>query len=160
VDNLIIYTAKYLILVPPLIFLYFLWKAKPSDRRRVFIFVIAVGVLSFILAQLTQHLYTNPRPPFKDGAVPLFKPSDYNGFPSDHTLFAAALGFGLLRFSKRWGEIVLALALIVGWARVAAHVHHAVDVAGAILIAAVSYGIISFFFARSNRKPKRTGDAS
>ncbi|MDB5161263.1 MAG: YwoA, partial [Candidatus Saccharibacteria bacterium] len=73
---------------------------------------------------------------------PMFNPPDYNGFPSDHTLFAAVVAFGVLRFSKKLGIGLLIVTLLVGWGRVAAHVHHLVDIVGAIVAAALAYFIV------------------
>lgn len=151
-DNLIIYAAKYLILIPPLIAVYVLWRQKPTSRKQTLAFILTVGLLSFLLALIAQNLYVNPRPPFKDGSVPLVKPSDYNGFPSDHTLFAAALGFGILRFAKSWGRLTLLIALVVGWARVAARVHHAIDIVGAFLVAAIAYCLTIYLFNKYSKK--------
>jgi membrane-associated phospholipid phosphatase len=141
-DSLIKLIAKDFIIIPPLVAVYFWYYVQSrADRRRSLIFLITLAALSLILATIAQHLYMNPRPPYKDGSIPLFQPSDRNGFPSDHTLFASVIGFWLLHYNRRFGIGMLALALIIGWARVAAHVHHAVDIVGAVAITALAYGL-------------------
>jgi membrane-associated phospholipid phosphatase len=66
-----------------------------------------------------------------------------NGFPSDHTLFASFLAFGAYRYSKKAGYALMAVAILIGWARVAAHVHHAVDVLGSLVITTIAYLMVS-----------------
>ena len=144
-DNLIKLIAKVFIIIPAIVAAYYLLKiSPPKDRKQSLIWLIALGVLSLALANIAQHLYVNPRPPYKDGSTPLFQPSDYNGFPSDHTLFTAVIGFWLLKYSRRLGASMLGLAVIIGWARVAAHVHHAIDVAGALLIVGLASLALSY----------------
>ena len=65
-----------------------------------------------------------------------------NGFPSDHALLTAFLGFTMLLYSKRVGIFLLVIALIVSWARVAAHIHNPRDIVGSFVIAAVSVVIV------------------
>lgn len=142
-DSLIKIIAKFFIVIPALVAIYYLVRLKTMEQRKqAVIWLVSLGVLSLALAIVAQHIYINPRPPFKDGSVPLFKPSDYNGFPSDHTLFAAAIGFWLLRYNRQLAWAMLALAVVIGWSRVAAHVHHAVDVAGAIIIVGIAYLVV------------------
>jgi membrane-associated phospholipid phosphatase len=139
-DALVKVVAKDFIVIPVLVAIYFWLKVLPRDKRKsALINLVVLGVLSLLFATLAQHLYTNPRPSFKDGSVPLFQPSDYNGFPSDHTLFASVIAFWLMMYNRRWGVVMLGLAVVIGWGRVAAHVHHTVDVWGAILIAGLAY---------------------
>jgi len=143
-DSLIKLIAKDLILVPPILALYVIAKLKKDERLIALCRLLAIGGLSILLGQLASHLYTNPRPPFKDGSTPLFTPSDYNGFPSDHTLFASAIAFWALYYRKNTAYLLLVIALVVGWARVAAHVHHMVDIIGALVITGISYLLVRY----------------
>lgn len=144
-DTIIKLVAKLFILIPAVVAIYFWWKVLPAkERKNGLISLVSLGILSLIIAMIAQHLYVNPRPPYKDGSTPLFQPSDYNGFPSDHTLFASVVAFWLMRYSRRLGLIMLGVALVIGWARVAAHVHHAIDVFAAVLIVGLAYLAIEF----------------
>jgi membrane-associated phospholipid phosphatase len=49
------------------------------------------------------------------------------------------LAFVVLYYSKKWGIFLLVVAALIGWARVAAHVHHAVDIIGSFVITAIVY---------------------
>jgi undecaprenyl-diphosphatase len=158
-DSIIKIIAKDFVVLPPLVAIIFWLRYLPrSQRRASLIFLISLGLLSYLLGLLAQHLYVNPRPPFKDGASPLFTPSDYNGFPSDHTLFASVIGWWLLTYNRKLGAAMLGLALIIGWARVAAHVHHAVDIAGALLVTTVAYFVVKALLKPKTKKPTKTAN--
>jgi membrane-associated phospholipid phosphatase len=90
-NDLIVFLAKYAILIPLAVNLYIFWKLDPKNRKKMLLLGVCGAILSFVLAKAAGHFYNNPRPPFKDGSKPLFTPSDRNGFPSDHTLLASWL---------------------------------------------------------------------
>jgi len=138
-DELIKLIAKYLIIVPVLINLYIFWKLNKADRKRMALIALAGGLLSLILAKIGGHFYNDVRPQFRDGSTPLFGHSNDNGFPSDHTLLASFLGFLALGYSRKLGAAVLVCAVLIGWARVAAHVHHLNDIVGSFVITAIAY---------------------
>ncbi|HET9850024.1 MAG TPA: phosphatase PAP2 family protein [Candidatus Saccharimonadales bacterium] len=155
-DSLVTAVAKYLIIVPVIVALYFIWALKGDQRKKYIILLIVGGLISLIIAKLAGHIYVNPRPAFKDGASPLFHADGYNGFPSDHTLLASLLGFVIVRFSRRWGWFVLVIAALIGWARVAGHVHHFVDILASFVITAVVVFIIDeLLIARIHQHPKK-----
>jgi undecaprenyl-diphosphatase len=141
--SIIIFAAKYLVLLPIAANLYIFWKLNNKDRKKMLILGVAGGILSFALAKLGSHLYSDPRPVFKDHAQAFFQTSDYNGFPSDHTLLAGWLAFLALAFWKKVGLFLLVIAAIVGWGRVAAHVHHLSDIVGSFLITATVFLVLS-----------------
>jgi undecaprenyl-diphosphatase len=157
-DSLITFLAKYLIILPFLVAVYVLW-SLPKDRRKAYLInMVIIGILAVGMGYTLSHLITVPRPPFKDGSIPLVHPSDYNGFPSDHTLTAAFIALGILPFRRRLGWALLAVALLIGWSRVAAHVHHAVDILGSLAIAAIAYWLTPYFVklvtpAKKSSKP-------
>jgi membrane-associated phospholipid phosphatase len=89
--------------------------------------IVGIGIL------LAGHLHSDPRPFVHDPhSTPLFAHPADNGFPSDHSAAAGLLTALVLRY-KRWlGAVVGAGAAAIAWARVAAHVHHAQDVAAGL----------------------------
>jgi membrane-associated phospholipid phosphatase len=142
-DGLITFIAKYFILIPIFVIAYVFFNFKGGKRREMLVVLFCTAVLSIIFAKIGAHVFDNPRPYISDGTTPLFSHSgDPNGFPSDHTLLSAALAFVVLYFSKRLGIFLLIAAALVGWARVAAHVHHAVDIIGSMAIAGLAYLIV------------------
>lgn len=55
------------------------------------------------------------------------------GFPSGHETFALACATSLVCWRGTWIWLVLPLAVVLGWALVAAHYHETADVWGALL---------------------------
>ena len=154
--------AKDLIIVPILVAVYLLWKLDGKARKNFLALLILGGALSLVLAKVGAHFYSDPRPLFKDHVTPYFIASHYNGFPSDHTLLASFLGFATLTYRRQVGYILLLVAAIIGWARVAAGVHHFVDIIGSFLFTALAtllaVWLLNFWQARST--PKKTSSKS
>ncbi len=94
--------------------------------------------MALVFARIATQLYDNPRPFMSDGVEALLSSSGGNGFPSDHTLLASFLGFSALLYSRKIGALLLVLAILVGWGRVAGGVHHGVDVVASFLIAGIA----------------------
>lgn len=138
VDGFITFCAQYLIVVPILATGYLLYSLDAKTRKQYLILLVCGGVLTILLAIVGSYLFDNPRPFISDGVTPLFSSSLDNGFPSDHALLAAFLAFAALVYSRRLGIALLALAVIIGWARVAGGVHHAVDMLGSFVFAGVA----------------------
>ena len=89
-----------------------------------------------LLIQLAAATHADPRPFVVDPSTrPLFAHPPDNGFPSDHTTLAATVAL-LVMIYRRWlGVVLLAASVLVGVARVAAHVHHGQDIVAGLLIA-------------------------
>lgn len=137
-DNLIIFAAKYLILLPLLALVYLAIKLNHKKRLELLALFVLGGLMCLLFSKFASHFYSDPRPLFADHVTPLITSPRDNGFPSDHTLLSAFSAFLVFVFSKRLGLILLVVALIIGIGRVAAGVHHAPDVAGGIIFAGIS----------------------
>lgn len=136
-DGLIIFAAKYLIILPLLIVAYVGYEIKGKKLRKQFIITLLItGAVSLLVAKLLKSVVDNPRPFITDGITPLFYASGDNGFPSDHTLLSAFLAFSVWQYRKNLGLAILALAVLIGWTRVAAGVHHGVDIIASLVITA------------------------
>jgi undecaprenyl-diphosphatase len=100
-------------------------------------------------------LHVDPRPFVHDpSSAPLFAHPADNGFPSDHSAAAGLLTALVFWYRRALGVVVGVGAVLVGIARVAAHVHHAQDVvaglalgvlagAAAILLTTVAAGVLA-----------------
>ena len=138
---LTIFTASYLVfleaLVAGVLVLSLLYR-KP--RALLVQWVIACGVMviaAYIAAQIGGALYTAPRPFVVGHFHPLIAHDPDNGFPSDHALMAAALLAAVALARVRWTIVILPFAVLVGWARVGAGLHHPIDVVGSDVCVAV-----------------------
>ncbi len=141
-DTIIIFVGKYLFGISFVLIAYIFLKLNNTRRKELVLLLIGGGLLSLLIAKIGSQLYFNPRPLISDNIIPLFAASDVNGFPSDHTLITAFLGFAALSYSKKLGLIMLVIAALVGWARVAAGVHHFVDVIGAFIFTGAATFVI------------------
>ncbi len=109
------------------------------------------GLIALGLARLGGHFYYDTRPFVREHIKPLFAHAPDNGFPSDHALLTSFLGFTLWRYSKAVGALLLANAVLVSWARVAAHVHSPIDIVGSFVFALVGTLVAAWIDQRLQR---------
>jgi len=136
--TLIIYIAKYLIIVPALAWVAVLWWLPKKQRLSFVVHTAIAGVFALVLIKLGTTLYHDPRPFVRDGVHPYFASSNDNGFPSDHTAASSLVAFLVLRFRRNIGLLLIAVALLIGTARVISGVHHGIDIAGGLVFAALA----------------------
>lgn len=151
-DALIIFGAKYLIILPALVTLWVLWMVPQKDRVRFTILAILSLPLAYVVAKIGNHLYLNERPFVVGNFTPLVPHGADNGFPSDHTLLAAALATIVTFIRPRIGITLWIVAIIIGLCRVLAGVHHPLDVIGAMLIAIAA--VYAVFILLHTRLPR------
>ncbi|MBC7560855.1 MAG: phosphatase PAP2 family protein [Dermatophilaceae bacterium] len=141
-NSVIVAVAQYL--------LYFIlaaaaaiWLYLPRQNKvGLAVQAIVSVVIAILLIKVVAGLHTDPRPFVVDPSIrPLFAHPPDNGFPSDHTTVAATVAF-LVMLYRRWlGALLLVAAIVVGAARMAAHVHHGQDIVAGLLIASLAVGI-------------------
>jgi len=141
-NSLIIFGAKYLVyLIIAVAGIYFL--IQPRDRQKqLALFGLFSLPLTYLIAKIADWLYYNPRPFISEHITPLFTHSADNGFPSDHTLISAALAVVIFTHNKKLGTILMILAILVGVSRVAAGVHHLIDIVASLLIAIIVGAVV------------------
>ncbi len=138
-DSLILFTARvlpYLLVAAAVV----VWLLLPRrDKVALVVQGVVTLVVVLVLIQIAGAVHTDPRPFVADPSVqPLFPHEPDNGFPSNHTSLAVAVAL-LVVVYRRWvGGVLFVLALCVGAARVAAHVHHVQDIVGGAVIGLVS----------------------
>ena len=137
-DSVIIFCAKYLI-VAVLLVAGLAW-LRLSNKNKINFVVAAVcaGILAVILDKLAGKLYYDPRPFVTHAVKPLVAHAADNGFPSEHSLFSAALGGVTYFYSKKLGMAAFVLAVVIGVARVAAHIHSPIDIIGGIILGLIA----------------------
>jgi undecaprenyl-diphosphatase len=135
--ELITLVAKYFLLLSLAGTILVAYRIPRNEKMRFVLLVIAGGIISLILAKISSHFINDPRPFVQGHFTPLLQHAPDNGFPSDHTLLAAFLGFAAWLKSRKTGVVLLALAALIGLSRMAAGVHHSWDILGSFVIAAV-----------------------
>jgi membrane-associated phospholipid phosphatase len=104
-------------------------KARLAAETVTGLALVGVGIW------VAAHLHADPRPFMHDPrSTPLFAHPADNGFPSDHSAAGGLLTALVFRHRRPLGVLVAAGAVLVAWARVAAHVHHAQDVVAGLAI--------------------------
>ena len=146
-DNLVIFCAKYLVFVVPLI-VFWVWLKQSKKGRLELVLAIAIsGLIALILVKIAGKLYSNPRPFIVEHAQPLVSHGNDNGFPSEHTVFAMTLTAVIYFYHRQLAVIALAITLLVGIGRVVADVHHGVDIVGGLVIGAIA-GAAGYYIAK------------
>lgn len=134
-DTLYVFGAKYLFIASPLIGLLFFLRQPLDVKKKMILFSAVTIPVIYLLAFGAGSLYDNPRPFVVEGIIPLVQHEANNGFPSGHTLFTAAIAAVVYFFNRRIGNILLLISIVVGMSRVAAHVHHSIDILASVIIA-------------------------
>ena len=146
-DALIVAVSQYL--------LYFIlaaaavaWLYLPRpDKVGMAAQAIVAVVIMVVLIKFAAAIYTDLRPFVVDPSIkPLFAHPADNGFPSDHTALAATVALVVMMYRRWLGAALLAAGIVQGAARVAAHVHHAPDIAAGVLIAILAVGAASLIW--------------
>ncbi len=147
-ETIIIFSAKYLYLGVIAIAAGYTLLQPREKQKQIVLFAIISLPLAYIIAKLGSAFYYDPRPFVVGQFTPLIPHSPDNGFPSDHTLLTAAISSVLYAHSKKVGATLWMLTLAVGISRVAAGIHHPVDIIGSIVIAAAAAYAVQFFLKK------------
>ena len=143
-DAAIVVVAQYFFLVSIAITAA-AWLGLPAHRKWTLATAgITGGLAGLGLIVLAGALYYDPRPFVIQHIHPLFAHAADNGFPSDHATLTMFLAVCVLFCSRPWGIVLTVNALLVGAARVLAHVHSPLDIAAGFLIGAVAAALASW----------------
>ena len=133
-DRFMIFAADkmgYLLILSVLVLF---WK-RDYFKRAVLVSWGAALVSKFVFISVFRYLFYSPRPflVLEDVNI-LLNHAFESSFPSGHAAFYFALATGVYLYNKKAGRIFLALAGLMGFARVFVSVHWPLDIlAGAIL---------------------------
>ncbi len=150
-DPLIRVVGDYFFLVSLVIVAVYWWRADRPVKLSLTWQLVAGGAIALALDDWAGHLYYDPRPFVTEHVVPIIPHAADNGFPSDHALLTFFLAFTMLLYSRRLAVALMANAILVSWARVAAHIHSLRDIGGGALIAAIAV-TVSYALARLGRR--------
>lgn len=148
-DALAILTAQYLYIFVVLAAMIFFFTQPRDIQKSMLICGVIVLPLSYILAKIGGHFYSDPRPFVVGNFTPLIPHIADNGFPSDHVLFTSAIAAVVSFYNKKLGAILWFLAVLIGLARVYAGIHHITDIIGSIVIVLIAAGIVKMTYSRN-----------
>jgi undecaprenyl-diphosphatase len=117
--------------------------------------VVAAGLsaaLALGVAQVIAHIWERPRPYMAHAAeAHLFIPASHDpSFPSDHATAAFAIAVALLLRHRSAGTLAIAMAAVLGAARVAVGTHYPGDILAGALIGSAAALLL---WHRSVRRP-------
>jgi undecaprenyl-diphosphatase len=155
VDAIMKVAAKYLIVV---MFAIVALLCAQRILRREWRPVIATGaalVLTFLVCLTEAALHAEKRPFQTHHVHQLISHAAGQSFPSDHATAAFGLAFAVTAFlSRRWGPLLIALAVLIGFARVYDGIHYPLDIAGGILAAALGVGAVLIVARLTQHRPR------
>lgn len=164
----IVWTAQYLIYLVAVLGVAALLSLPSPLRWQSFVVLGIAGVIGLVFIKLGGMAYHNPRPFVVEHIKPMFPHPADNGFPSDHTALGMVIATSVWLYRRWTGLLLGVLTVLVGTARVLAHVHHPVDIAGAIVMAWVAVAIAWWIAPRIipyiplaflQNRPAKPGDA-
>lgn len=131
--------------------------ATRSDKVSLAVEAVVAIALVAVMVKVAGAIHVDPRPFVQNPAVkPLFSHPADNGFPSDHTALATAISVVIWSYRRRVAWAMVVLSVLIGVARVAAHVHHTQDIVAALIIGlAAAAGAVVLW--RRGAKPRLTG---
>ncbi|MFA5932427.1 MAG: phosphatase PAP2 family protein [Candidatus Paceibacterota bacterium] len=155
-DKLIIFLAVYFPFVVValaglfLLFHHEVFKAESPfrvllEKKKEFSVVFFSGFLAYFISVLLKVLFHTLRPFL---ALPnvqsLFFESGF-AFPSGHATFFSAIALSIFFLHKKAGYVFMALALIIGLARITAGVHFPIDILGGFVIGGIVSYLVAYF---------------
>ncbi len=134
-DLLIVFIAKYLYLLVVLIAVLFMLRLNKVNRIRLAKLSIVTLPLAYIISKILGRFIYDPRPFVVEHIKPLIAHAADNGFPSDHTLLTMTIASIVFVHNRKLGIMLAIMSITIGTARIAAQIHHPLDIVGSIAIA-------------------------
>jgi undecaprenyl-diphosphatase len=149
-DVLGIFFAEYLPYLLVLAFLVLVYYQK-GWRRKVYLF--CEGSLAIILARgivttVIHYFYHEPRPFVYYGFTSLISETG-SSFPSAHAAWFFALALVVWYTNRKWGWWFLALAVLMGVARIYAGVHWPMDIVGGAALGLLCAWLMHWLLSKS-----------
>jgi undecaprenyl-diphosphatase len=141
-DTTMIFAAQYLIFIFG-IYLIYLWFVESKYRQEV-LFAEYAALLGLGINFIITLYYFHPIPFMVPTGMLLIAHAPNTSFPSDHATLMSSISMMFLTFRnlRRIGAILFVLSLIGGFARIYTGLHFPMDIAGSLLVALFSIGIL------------------
>ncbi|KAF0867453.1 undecaprenyl-diphosphatase [Pseudomonas sp. LD120] len=140
--ELAFFFAQWVVLCVPLLLLVF-WVLGERRQRMIVVLASLSMVLALTGNLLIRSLWFHPRPFMLELGQNFLAHAPGASFPSDHASGMFAMAFALILASlRKTGLMLLALALLVSWARVYLGVHFPFDIIGGCLMGLLSAWLV------------------
>lgn len=148
-----VFISDFLIFALPLIIFAVYFFSKKRNKIGLIIVKIALGLIlitgiNIVIAQIIgrPRPFIGHREIYQLGKF-LVGPEDFS-FPSGHTTAAFVMAITVLLDWKRFGIILLILAILIGFGRIFIGVHYPSDVLAGIIVAICSVFLLEFALKR------------
>lgn len=135
INELIIFSAKYLFWLSIAIAIFYFFATQKSTKKKLLVLTLVSFPLAYLLAKISSRFINDPRPFVTAHLKPLIPHIADNGFPSDHMLLTMTIASVLFVFNRKLGILATIIAICIGTARVLAQIHHSADIIGSSIIA-------------------------
>lgn len=136
-----IFAAEWVILVVPL-GLVLMWTNGLPGQREAAVRALLAAVAALTMSKLIGLAWFHPRPFMVQIGQTYLDHAPDSSFPSDHatSMFSVALALAVcqLREARRFGLVLLVLAMAVAWARVFLGVHWPLDMVAAFVVSSLA----------------------
>jgi undecaprenyl-diphosphatase len=139
-DAAVVFGATYLIFVMLALAIGYVavgWKTTHFEGRIENVtHALWAATIGFLIETIIGFIWFRARPfaAFTGVHVLVDRLPTEKSFPSAHATIAFSLAFAVYFHNKKWGRVLLILAVVVALARVAAGVHFPSDVLGGMLV--------------------------
>lgn len=153
INLLITFTASFLVWIMVFGVIAFLYKNRKRKIQEI-LSVIISPLLAVVFSWTVKLFIPYANRPFRiNGFPPLTLTVPVNtSFPSDHTAFSFALAVSIFLYNKKFGFLLLILALVVGAGRVFGNVHYPVDILGGAILGTFSALLVDLILQKVSKK--------
>lgn len=133
-DDLMVFCASYLIYIVFITALVCVGYTAYKREWKSVIYFVSSLIVSYGLLKLASLTNFDHRPFMDHHLTQLIAHASGASFPSDHTTVATAIAIALLFFSpfKKTAWVLVAAAVIIGFARIFVGVHYPADIAAGL----------------------------
>ena len=136
-----IFAAEWVILVVPL-GMVLMWTNGLPGQREAAVRALLAAIVALTMSKLIGLMWFHPRPFIAGIGQTYLVHAPDSSFPSDHatSMFSVALALAVcqLREARRFGLVLLVLAVVVAWARVFLGVHWPLDMVAAFIVSSLA----------------------
>lgn len=147
-DWFMIFSAKWLGYLLLAYVLWWIWRNKSELKKNILLTIGSAILARYVFVELIRYFVYSPRPfAALENVNQLIAHDPTSSLPSGHASFFFALAFGAYSLNKKTGAWLLALAGLIGFARIYAGVHWPLDIAAGLFVGWMSAWVMARFFS-------------
>jgi undecaprenyl-diphosphatase len=148
VHSVIRVVGEYFYLVSIALAILYWLRCPRSSKAPLGATLVLGGAIAFALDVVGGKVFYDTRPFVTEHVTPIIPHAADNGFPSDHAMLTFFLAFAIYAYSRRLAAVLFVNAVLVSWARVAAHIHSLLDIAGGLVFGLVG-ALVAHYVVRA-----------